>query len=124
MADKLWRSTIVIWTDFDPSSLELEDLAREASTGSGICTDMDSEIVDANECPRLDYFGLDEDDDAQTTPDAERIGLLTAQLKSIMADQAAAPPGRNGLMPLPKTRTSSATKKLSSSRRCWRRKQR
>lgn len=35
---KLYRTEIVIWTDFDPSNLELDDLAREAVSGGGYCS--------------------------------------------------------------------------------------
>lgn len=37
MAGK-WKSTIVIWSDFDPYQVELSRLAREAEEGDAICT--------------------------------------------------------------------------------------
>ncbi len=33
-----WRSTIVIWSDTNPSRLELSELARDAESGDSICT--------------------------------------------------------------------------------------
>lgn len=34
----LYKSTIIIWSPFDASKVELSDLAREAESGSAICT--------------------------------------------------------------------------------------
>jgi hypothetical protein len=43
---KLWKTTIEIYTDFDPKDLELSTLAREAESGSGLCTKMEIEPVE------------------------------------------------------------------------------
>lgn len=37
-APQLFKSSIVIWSKFDPSSVELSFLAREAEVGEAICT--------------------------------------------------------------------------------------
>ena len=58
---KLYKSVIVIWTDYDPSNLELVDLAREATDGGAICTQQVASRVDAKLCPRLDFFKAEED---------------------------------------------------------------
>jgi len=48
---KLYKTTIVIWSESDPSQapFELEDLARDATSGSSICTKMDTVQVDESE---------------------------------------------------------------------------
>jgi len=68
MAKQLWRTTAVIWTDFDPSALELDDLAREAMTGDGYCSEQNTELVtDKAQFPETEFFdcpGEDEDEGA------------------------------------------------------------
>jgi hypothetical protein len=46
MAAPLHKTTIVIWTEFEPTSMELEDLAREASVGDAYCSSSVSEYVE------------------------------------------------------------------------------
>jgi hypothetical protein len=41
-----YKTTIVIWTDYDPSEVELEDLAREATSGEAICSKQQVEKID------------------------------------------------------------------------------
>lgn len=42
----LYKTTIVVWTDFDPTEkMELADLAREATDGSAYCSTMRAERV-------------------------------------------------------------------------------
>lgn len=43
----LYKSTIVIWSDYDPSAraMELEEIARQAVSGDAYCSKMDCEIV-------------------------------------------------------------------------------
>jgi len=43
---KLWKTTIVIWSDEDPGKTELEDLAREAVSGGAYCSLRIAEEVD------------------------------------------------------------------------------
>ena len=43
--DGLWKTTIVIWSDFDPDRFELEDIAREATEGAAFCASMKHELV-------------------------------------------------------------------------------
>lgn len=43
--DGLWKSTIVIWSEFDPHNLELSQLAIEAETGEAYCERMDATYV-------------------------------------------------------------------------------
>lgn len=59
---KLWKSTIVIYSDYDPHTLELSDLAREAESGDAYCAGMESEIVnDFNDVEEaaLEFFDLE-----------------------------------------------------------------
>jgi hypothetical protein len=37
----LFKSTIVIWTEYDPTQLELTDLAHEAESGDAYCSKTD-----------------------------------------------------------------------------------
>ena len=43
---KLYKTTIVIWSDEDPTDMELEDIAREATNGSCYCSKMTSDHVE------------------------------------------------------------------------------
>lgn len=40
---KLYKTTIVIWSTFDPMKCELSDLAREAEVGDAYCSRMEAE---------------------------------------------------------------------------------
>lgn len=41
----LYKSTIVIWSSFDPTQVELSDLAYAEDQGSAICTRFDSMTI-------------------------------------------------------------------------------
>jgi hypothetical protein len=41
----LFKSTIVIWTEYDPTELELADLAHQAESGDAYCSSMTSAPV-------------------------------------------------------------------------------
>ena len=41
----LFKTTIVIWTEYDPSGLELTELASQAKSGDGYCSSMTSALV-------------------------------------------------------------------------------
>ena len=38
MAKNLYKTTIVIWSDFEPRNVEIDDLAREAVEGASYCS--------------------------------------------------------------------------------------
>lgn len=58
MSKKLWKTTITIWTDYDPTDVELEDLAREATCGDAYCSGQSAEaVIDAAQFPQTDFFG-------------------------------------------------------------------
>lgn len=46
MTPPLWKSTIVIWTDYPPSETELDELARDAISGNAYCSKMHYAHVD------------------------------------------------------------------------------
>ena len=51
MKNLLWKTTIVIWSDYDPTNLELENLAREAQTGDCYCSRQDTNQVSIGDLP-------------------------------------------------------------------------
>jgi hypothetical protein len=42
----LWKSTITIWSRFNPQQVELSTLAREAETGEAYCAEMTAALVE------------------------------------------------------------------------------
>ena len=42
---KLYKTTIIIWSEDDPSGMELEDLGREATSGNSYCSKQVSELI-------------------------------------------------------------------------------
>ena len=53
---KLWKSTIVIWTRYDPQDVEIEDLARDAVGGDAYCSRQEAaEVADARTDPDWDF---------------------------------------------------------------------
>jgi hypothetical protein len=48
MARRLYKTTIVIWSEFDGDDLdvELDDLARDAMTGESYCSKQTSELIE------------------------------------------------------------------------------
>jgi hypothetical protein len=42
---KLYKSTIIIWTRYDPTELELTEIAHEAESGDAYCSSMTSALV-------------------------------------------------------------------------------
>jgi hypothetical protein len=55
MTSPLYKTTIVIWTDYDPRTRELEDLAREATVGDAYCSKQEAvEVADPSGDPEWD----------------------------------------------------------------------
>ena len=55
----LWKTTIHIWTDFDPQSVGLTRLAQEADDGDGFCDYIFHEYVENPEsysAAAVDFF--------------------------------------------------------------------
>jgi len=47
----MYRATIVIYSEFDPGSIGLSDLAREAEEGLAYCNSFKVDQVDSNALP-------------------------------------------------------------------------
>lgn len=68
LPEKLYKTTIVIWSEYDPMQYELSTLARDAETGESLCTKMKAEWVDPRTDPDWDgndFFGYAEDPDGE-----------------------------------------------------------
>lgn len=65
----LWKTTIVIWSDYDPSGrMELEDLARQATSGDAYCSLQETVYVydpDEDDNPPSDEFFFGSDDEEE-----------------------------------------------------------
>jgi hypothetical protein len=61
MTRPLDKSTVVIWSEFDPSEVEISFLVREAEHGDAYCTRNRSHLVDRPEndpdWDGTDFFG-------------------------------------------------------------------
>lgn len=80
MNKPLFKTTIVIWSDFNPKDqLEIDDLARDAMSGDSYCsTSQTVEVADpANDkdWDGTDFFGEDDDEpSAEIDPISEQRG--------------------------------------------------
>jgi len=64
---KLYKSTITIWSEFDPRDAELIQLAHEATAGVAFCSSNEVELVtNPDKFPNTDFFRGSTDD--QTLP--------------------------------------------------------
>jgi len=65
---KLWKTHIVIWSDFDPGRMDLSRLAQEAETGEAYCSRMEAASVpDAKldlDWDGTEFFGEHDDEAA------------------------------------------------------------
>ena len=69
---KLYKTTIVIWSDADVSGLEMSGLARDAECGDSYCSTLSTELVeDPEKDPHWDgtEFFSDGDEDAEPEED-------------------------------------------------------
>lgn len=63
---QLWKTTIEIWSDYDPQRLEIDELAREAMRGDAYCDRQECEVVSIKErFPDTDFFDDGDIDDIQ-----------------------------------------------------------
>jgi hypothetical protein len=66
MPKDLYKTTVVIWSEFDPGGMELYDIARDAVDGDSYCSVQKLEIVaDPESDPDWDgteFFNLPGDD--------------------------------------------------------------
>lgn len=47
----LWKTRVIIWTDYDPENHELDELAREAVVGDAYCSSQNTNEVNAESLP-------------------------------------------------------------------------
>ena len=63
---RLWKSTIVIWSEFDPQTVELDRLAQEAMSGDAYCSLQTADLIEHAELdPNWDgteFFGVGDDE--------------------------------------------------------------
>jgi hypothetical protein len=80
---KLYKSTIVTWSEFDPSTVELSRLAQEAETGDAYCSKHVSEhLEEFAEDPDWDgteFFG-DEDEEPVGTLHTSPVYRVSANV--------------------------------------------
>jgi hypothetical protein len=61
LPDRLYKTTIVIWSEYDGEKLELSALVREAEEGDAYCSLQESELVtDRADFPGTEFFGAPE----------------------------------------------------------------
>lgn len=57
----LYKTTIVIWSEYDPQDVELEDLARDATSGEAFCDKQKTVfITDQGKFPDTEFFGVED----------------------------------------------------------------
>jgi hypothetical protein len=63
---KLWKTEIVIWSEWDPQKTEVSVLARAGESGSAYIGKAHSELVagwrEDPDAPSEDFFGVDDDE--------------------------------------------------------------
>lgn len=62
---KLYKTTIIIFSEFDPSGMTLEDLAREADQGDALCESQKTQVTDINDkdLGNSEFFGVPGEDE-------------------------------------------------------------
>ena len=62
----LYKTTIIIWSDFNPEDYDIEDLSREALSGDAYCSSYEAEFIDDPESDvdwdGTKFFNTDSDD--------------------------------------------------------------
>ena len=57
--EKLFKTTIVIWSDFDASDCDLADLAIDAVGGESYCSSQVTvEVTDPAKFPAIEFFDM------------------------------------------------------------------
>jgi hypothetical protein len=67
---RLFKTTIVIWTEYDPTNIvEIDDLARDAISGESYCSSSESVLVEDPEKDTdwdgTEFFGADEQENKE-----------------------------------------------------------
>ena len=80
MSKQLWKSNIVIWSDFDPQGVGLTGLAREADEGTAYCASIEHTLVE-DPASDPDWDGtkfFDTDEGEPSSPEEGVMGRFTA----------------------------------------------
>lgn len=69
----LFKTVAIIWSDIDPSTMELGELAREAEVGDAICTisrnGRADPVSDSSYVGAAEFFSYEPEDADYTNPD-------------------------------------------------------
>jgi hypothetical protein len=58
----LYKTTIVIWTEYPTDNVSIDTLAAEACTGDAYCSSQKCELIsDPNKFPNTEFFGDDDE---------------------------------------------------------------
>jgi hypothetical protein len=69
---KLYKTTVVIWSEYDPKGTELEDLAHDATEGESYCSSQKTVLVrDPEKDP--DWDGTEFFQDGEIGEDEEGV---------------------------------------------------
>jgi hypothetical protein len=85
-----YKTTITIYSEFDPSTTELTRLAQEATDGMAICTGQTSEVVLAKDLPDEAASFFVREDDTETVLTLDSAGRRRAVR---LADEILSEPG-------------------------------
>jgi len=66
----LYKTRVILWTEWDPNTSELSHLAREAETGDGYCSFMQSTVIPDPEADP-DWDGTEYFEERATEPEGE-----------------------------------------------------
>jgi len=63
LKERLYKTTLEIYTDYDPVAVEIDDLAREAVSGDAICEKRKCDRVPIDKAPQgvLSFLGIKEE---------------------------------------------------------------
>ena len=73
---ELYKTTIIIWSDFNPANFAIDELAREAISGDAYCSEQNTEYVtDAGQFPKTEFFDSPEPDEDDDEDEDEARGI-------------------------------------------------
>ena len=84
----LYKTIIVIWSDYDPTDkVELEDLARAATSGDAYCSNIRAELIEKPDQDKdwdsTEFFGVDDPEEGDTCPNC-RNGTIVKEEGRLM----------------------------------------
>lgn len=57
MAERLYKTTIVVYSDYDPQEIEIADLVRDATHGESYCAGTEVEVINKPELGKIEGVG-------------------------------------------------------------------